>query len=120
VFFITLYFLQKDPKLIESRLRAGPAAEQQTSQKIIQALASIFFILPFIISSLDRRFGWSNIPFFLVVVGDILVALGLFFVFLVFQRTHLLPRRSNCRRNSGSSPPDRTRWSATRCMRALF
>ena len=38
VLIITLYFLQKDPKLIESRVSAGPAAEQQTSQKIIQAL----------------------------------------------------------------------------------
>lgn len=85
VLIITLYFLQKDPKLIESRVRAGPAAEQQTSQKIIQALASIFFILPFIISSLDHRFGWSTIPLYLVILGDILVALGLYFVFLVFR-----------------------------------
>src|SRR5689334_9612109 len=85
VFLITLYFLRADPKLIESRVRAGPAAEQQTSQKIIQALASIFFILPFIISSLDHRFGWSNLPVYLVTLGDILVALGLYFVFLVFR-----------------------------------
>jgi protein-S-isoprenylcysteine O-methyltransferase Ste14 len=85
VFLITLYFLQKDPKLIESRLKAGPAAEQQTNQKIIQALGSIFFILPFIIASLDYRFGWSNIPTSLVVPGDLLVALGLYFVFLVFR-----------------------------------
>lgn len=85
VLIITLYFLQKDPKLIESRVRAGPAAEQQRSQKIIQALASIFFILPFIISGLDHRFGWSNVQLYLVVFGDLLVALGLFFVFLVFR-----------------------------------
>jgi len=85
VFFITLFFLREDPKLIESRLKAGPGAEQQTSQKIVQALASIFFILPFIIASLDHRFGWSNIQTYLVIVGDLLVALGLFFVFLVFR-----------------------------------
>ncbi len=85
VLIITLYFLQKDPKLIESRVSAGPTAEQQTSQKIIQVLASIFFILPFIISSLDHRFGWSNIPLYLAILGDVLVALGLFFVFLVFR-----------------------------------
>lgn len=85
VFAITLYFLRADPKLIESRLRAGPVAEQQTNQKIIQSLASIFFILPFVISSLDHRFGWSHIPLFLVITGDLLVALGLLFVFLVFR-----------------------------------
>jgi len=85
VFFITLFFLRADSKLIESRLKAGPAAEQQTSQKIIQALASIFFILPFIIASLDHHFGWSHVPLYIVILGDVLVALGLFFVFLVFR-----------------------------------
>ncbi len=85
VFLITLFFLRADPKLIESRLKAGPGAEQQTSQKIIQALASIFFILPFIIASLDHRFGWSNIPTYLAILGDIFVVSGLFFVFLVFR-----------------------------------
>jgi protein-S-isoprenylcysteine O-methyltransferase Ste14 len=83
--FITLFFLREDPKLIESRLKAGPGAEQQTGQKIIQALASIFFILPFLIASLDHRFGWSNIPPDIVILGDVLTALGLFFVFLVFR-----------------------------------
>lgn len=85
VFLITLYFLRKDPKLIESRVQVGPVAEQQKSQKVIQAFASLFFITPFIISGLDHRFGWSHVPTPLVIFGDILVALGLYFVFLVFR-----------------------------------
>jgi len=85
VLLITLYFLQKDPRLIESRLKAGPAAEQEKSQKVIQTLASLFFILPFIIASLDHRFGWSHVPTYLVLLGDVLVALGLYIVFLVFR-----------------------------------
>jgi protein-S-isoprenylcysteine O-methyltransferase Ste14 len=85
VFLITLYFLRKDPDLIRSRLKVGPVAEQQKSQKVIQVLASLFFILPFITSSLDHRFGWSKIPAWIVLLGDILVALGLFIVFLVFR-----------------------------------
>ena len=85
VFLITLYFLRKDPNLIQSRLKAGPAAEQQKSQKVIQALASLFFILPFITSSLDHHFGWSKIPAWIVLLGDLLVALGLYIVFLVFR-----------------------------------
>ena len=85
VFLITLYFLRKDPNLIQSRLKAGPVAEQQKSQKVIQALASLFFILPFITSSLDHRFGWSKIPAWIVLPGDLLVALGLYMVFLVFR-----------------------------------
>lgn len=85
VFLITLYFLKKDPNLIQSRLKAGPAAEQQKSQKIIQALAGIFFILPFITASIDHRLGWSKVPTWIVLFGDILVALGLYIVFLVFR-----------------------------------
>ena len=85
VFLITLYFLRRDLNLIQSRLKAGPVAEQEKSQKIIQALASLFFILPFIISSIDHRLGWSKIPLWMVVLGNVLVALGLYIVFLVFR-----------------------------------
>src|SRR5215213_4577155 len=85
VFLITLYFLKKDPSLIQSRLKAGPAAEQQNSQKIIQALAGIFFILPFITASIDHRLGWSRVPTWVVLLGDVLVATGLYIVFLVFR-----------------------------------
>jgi hypothetical protein len=42
VLVITVYFLKKDPTLIENRLRAGPAAEKERSQKIIQSLAGLF------------------------------------------------------------------------------
>lgn len=85
VFLITLYFLKKDPSLIQSRLKAGPVAEQQRSQKIIQVLASIFFTLPFITSSMDHRLGWSRVPTWVVLLGDILVAVGLYIIFLVFR-----------------------------------
>lgn len=37
VVLLTFYFLKRDPHLIENRMTAGPAAEQQRSQKIIQA-----------------------------------------------------------------------------------
>ena len=85
VSLITLYFLKKDPSLIQSRLRAGPAAEQQNSQKVIQALAATFFILPFITASIDHRLGWSSVPTWVVLLGDVVVALGLYIVFLVFR-----------------------------------
>lgn len=39
----------------------------------------------YVLSALDHRFEWSNIRLFIVIVGDILVALGFFFVFLVFR-----------------------------------
>jgi protein-S-isoprenylcysteine O-methyltransferase Ste14 len=85
VVLITLYFLKRDPSLIQSRVKAGPAAEQEKSQKIIQAVAGLFFILPFITASIDHRLGLSRIPTGIVLLGDLLVILGLYIVFLVFR-----------------------------------
>src|SRR5664279_4878046 len=59
VLAITLYLMKRDPGLLERRVAAGPVAEQQRSQKIIQALASLAFIVMFILPGLDHRFGWS-------------------------------------------------------------
>lgn len=85
VLFITLYFFLTDPKLIENRLRGGPTAEKERSQKIIQAFSSIFFILLILLPGIDHRFGWSEVPVPLVLTGDIFIALGFFIVFLTFR-----------------------------------
>src|SRR5262245_37573688 len=37
----TWYFLERDPALVERRLRAGPSAERESTQKRIQLLAAI-------------------------------------------------------------------------------
>jgi protein-S-isoprenylcysteine O-methyltransferase Ste14 len=85
VLAITLYLMKRDPGLLERRVAAGPVAEQERSQKIIQAFASLAFIIMFILPALDHRFGWSHVPLLLVIAGDMLVAFGLYSVFLVFK-----------------------------------
>jgi protein-S-isoprenylcysteine O-methyltransferase Ste14 len=82
---ISVYLWNKDPQLLERRLKAGPGAEQETSQNVIQAIAAVAFISIFIVSSLDHRFSWSNVSLPLVIVGDVLVAVGFFGVFTVFK-----------------------------------
>lgn len=85
VLLVTLYLVFKDRRLLERRLNAGPVAETQRIQQVIQGLASLFFILLFIIPGLDRRFGWSHLHPTLSLVADALVVLSLYFVFLVFR-----------------------------------
>jgi protein-S-isoprenylcysteine O-methyltransferase Ste14 len=85
VTLITLYFLKKDPALIERRMKAGPGAEKETSQKIIQVFATLFFLMLIAFPGIDHRFGWSHLSPYIVVVGDTLVALGLLLVFYVFR-----------------------------------
>ncbi len=82
---ITVYLLKKDIKLLEFRTKAGPTSETQKSQKIIQIFASIFFILLLILPGVDHRYHWSNIPLYLIIIGDIFVLLGFIIVFLVFK-----------------------------------
>jgi protein-S-isoprenylcysteine O-methyltransferase Ste14 len=82
---ITLYFVKHDPALIERRMKAGPRAERQPRQKLIQVLAALLACALIVVSALDHRFGWSSVPPSLVIGGDALVALGYAIVFLVFH-----------------------------------
>jgi protein-S-isoprenylcysteine O-methyltransferase Ste14 len=82
---ITAYLWEKDPKLLERRLNAGPRAEKDRIQKLIQLFASFAFIGAMILTSLDHRFLWSAVPLPVVIAGDVLVALGFLTVFLVFK-----------------------------------
>ena len=85
VLAITVYLMKKDPKLLERRINAGPGAETQRSQQIIQFLAQIAFIAVIVVPAIDHRFGWSTMPPYMSAVGDLLVALGFLVVFLVFK-----------------------------------
>jgi protein-S-isoprenylcysteine O-methyltransferase Ste14 len=82
---ITVYLWKKDPKLLERRIDAGPGAEKEKSQKLIQLLASFVFLGAMILPSLDRRFSWSAVPVQVVIAGDVLTVLGFLIVFLVFR-----------------------------------
>jgi protein-S-isoprenylcysteine O-methyltransferase Ste14 len=82
---ISAFFLKKDLNLISSRLKVGPAAEQQGNQKITQAVITVFFLLLLLVPSIDHHFQWSTVPAYLSLVANGFVALGLFVIFLVFK-----------------------------------
>jgi protein-S-isoprenylcysteine O-methyltransferase Ste14 len=82
---ITLDLMKRDPRLLERRVRAGPTAEKEPRQKIIQLLASLFFLAVLAVPALDRRWSWSRVPLAGVIAGDLLLALGFWIVFRVFR-----------------------------------
>jgi protein-S-isoprenylcysteine O-methyltransferase Ste14 len=82
---ISLYFLKRDPSFIERRLRRGPAAETERSQKIIQASISVLCIAQMVVSGFNRRFHWSHVPGALVISSDLLVVMSFVIMFLVFK-----------------------------------
>jgi protein-S-isoprenylcysteine O-methyltransferase Ste14 len=85
VLAITLYLMNRDPELLRRRVNAGPGAEKEISQKLIQLFATLAFLAVIVFPAIDHRFAWSTVPLYAILVGDGLVALGLLIVFLVFK-----------------------------------
>jgi protein-S-isoprenylcysteine O-methyltransferase Ste14 len=82
---ITAYLWKNDQSLLAGRVNAGPRAEKEPLQQRIQFIAAPAFAGIFVLSSLDHRFSWSHVPLALVIAGDILIVVGFFIVFRVFQ-----------------------------------
>ena len=85
VLAITFYLVRNDPKLLERRLKAGPRAEKEPTQRIIQLVATIAFIMIVVFPPIDHHFGWSTVPAYVSIAGDLLVFLGLLIIFFVFR-----------------------------------
>src|ERR1044072_1325508 len=82
---LTLYFLRHDPALIARRMKAGPTAEREPRQKVIQGIASILVCTAFVVSGLDHAFGWSSVSAVAVLIADAFVLLGFPVMFLAFR-----------------------------------
>jgi protein-S-isoprenylcysteine O-methyltransferase Ste14 len=61
---------------MQRRMTGGPTVEREGTQKIIMTLVSIGFVALLVVPALDHRFGWSNVPLAVVILGDVLVAVG--------------------------------------------
>jgi len=70
---LTLY-ITKDPVLLEGRTTLGPSAEQRPIQRVIVVATGVPAIAAFILPGLDHRFGWSSVPSWLSIGGDLFIA----------------------------------------------
>jgi len=77
---ITLDLIRNDPALLERRMKGGPTAEKRPAQRLIMLCTSIGFLGLLVVPALDHLFGWSAVPVGAVVAGDVLVAIGFFFI----------------------------------------
>jgi protein-S-isoprenylcysteine O-methyltransferase Ste14 len=66
-------------------LKAGPAAEKEMIQKILQTFASVFVLCIIIISALDHRFHWANVPEYVSIFSDLIIILSFYIIFLVYK-----------------------------------
>ena len=87
--FVLFYFLKNDPLFLERRTRAK---EKEKQQKIIQIVFSLIFLSGFVIPGFDKRFGWSDIPVYIVIVTDVVILFGYLIVFFVFKQNSYASR----------------------------
>jgi len=80
-----IYFLTQDPKLVERRMRIGPAAEQRPAQKIISALFLLGFVGFVVLPAFDHRFGWSPVAPALSILANAIIVLSFVLFFLVMK-----------------------------------
>lgn len=69
--------LIKAPALLEKRLNAK---EKEGTQKGVVAISALLFLIGFAVAGLDFRFGWSQMPLWVVAVASVvlLVSYGLY------------------------------------------
>ncbi|TGD85737.1 isoprenylcysteine carboxylmethyltransferase family protein [Mycolicibacterium sp. CH28] len=72
-----------DPAAFERRTHAGPAAETRTVQKVVIVGTVVACGALLAVSALDWRMGWSQLPAWVSVLGDVLVVVGLGMAMLV-------------------------------------
>ncbi len=87
--FVLFYFLRNDPMFLERRTRAK---EKEKEQIIIQIVFFFIFLSGFVIPGFDKRFGWSDVPIYLVIIADIVILLGYLLIFFVFKQNSYASR----------------------------
>ena len=87
--FVLAYLLAREPDLLERRLRLK---EKEPEQKAIILLSYPFFLAAFLLPGLDRRFGWSAVPPWLVLAADVIVLAAYGMVFRVMRENRFLSR----------------------------
>ncbi len=80
-----VYFYWKDRSLLEKRLRFH---EKEKEQKAYVKLSLVWFLIAFLVPGFDYRFGWSDVPFWLIVFSVVVMIFGyVLFMVVMVQNT---------------------------------
>ena len=83
---LLFYLIKKDPEVLEKRMKVK---EKEKEQKLIMSISSLFFVGALLIPGFDKYYGWSNIPLWLKIFGDIMVFLGyIMFIVVLLQNRY--------------------------------
>lgn len=84
-----VHSFRNNPEFLERRMRTK---EKRKEQKWVLKLSAIPLPLIYILPGFDKRFGWSEVPIIIRVVGFIMVLIGYLMILLVFKENSYASR----------------------------
>lgn len=96
MFIAGIVMMIKSPALLKSRINAK---EKQTEQKIVVALSGLMFIVGFIVSGLNYRFNWIQLPNTVVIVASIIFLISYIMYAEVLRENIYLSRTIEVQKN---------------------
>jgi protein-S-isoprenylcysteine O-methyltransferase Ste14 len=79
----TVYLAKHDPALLKRRTEAGISHETEPAQKVIVFFLFVAFIVLVVLPPVDYRFGWSSVPWYVSILGDVLIVVSFYIFYLV-------------------------------------
>ncbi|MGN0235439.1 MAG: methyltransferase family protein [Paludibacteraceae bacterium] len=70
---VATWLLLREPELLEKRLHSQ---EQEKEQKQVVALSALMFIAGFLLAGFDQRYGWSEMPVWVVATAAAVMLCG--------------------------------------------
>lgn len=87
--FFAAYLLKYNPALLERRMKMR---EVEPQQRRIIAASIVVLCAACLLPGLDKRFGWSQVPVWLVIVADVGVLLGYLFYIITLRENEYAAR----------------------------
>ena len=89
MFFVMVYFMKRDPTLLERRTKMQ---EGRREQRQIIAAFGLAFVIAFLLPGFDIRYGWSNMPAWVSILAAVVMFLSYMLVFRTMQVNSYLSR----------------------------
>ena len=70
---VATWLLVREPELLAKRLSSK---EQEKAQRQVVALSALMFIAGFLLAGFDQRFGWSEMPAWVVAIAAVVMLCG--------------------------------------------
>jgi protein-S-isoprenylcysteine O-methyltransferase Ste14 len=87
--FMMAWLFRNDPGLLERRIRMK---EKEREQKTIIKIGSLVILTALVLPGFDRRWGWSSVPWSVVIIADFLVLLAYGLIAVVFKKNRYASR----------------------------